>query len=197
MPANPQRHEFLKAKGAARPTAPEPRLLIRAIRVGDESQTRRLLGFGADPNARNQWGQTALAVAALGDQAGCLVALIEFGASIDAPCQSSGRSPLMSAAWSGSMECLQALIERGASASQLDKEGWNALMWAAKADAWACAVELSARCDVLALDAKGLSAADLAPPNGRCRPYLLTRALAAVERSELASVAQARKRGLP
>ncbi len=76
-----------------------------------------LLRLGADPNATDSDGRTALMIAAeWGGHADTVAALLEGGAAVDAVAR-DGWTALMRAAYSGKAECARLLLEAGADAS--------------------------------------------------------------------------------
>jgi uncharacterized protein len=56
----------------------------RAVTGGDAAEARRLLAAGADPNARDRHGQTALMLAAHRGHAALVNVLVDAGADLDA-----------------------------------------------------------------------------------------------------------------
>ena len=89
--------------------------LMYAALYGDSDSVRRLLAAGADPNARNEAGATALMWAVYDLEKTRL--LVEHGAGVNAR-SDNGRTPLMIAASRfGSTPILQLLLDHGASPS--------------------------------------------------------------------------------
>ena len=87
-------------------------LLMYAAMHGDAEGVRILLDAGADPNAANEHGGTALIYGAV--DLGKVQALVEHGADVNAK-SSSGMTPLLSAAsWADGAESLAYLIQSGA-----------------------------------------------------------------------------------
>jgi ankyrin repeat protein len=74
---------------APSPAVPSPRelskALFAAIRDGDHAQVQKLLAQGADVNARNDLGETALMEAAINADVPMMRLLIERGADVNAP----------------------------------------------------------------------------------------------------------------
>ena len=73
--------------------------MTEAVKAGDEEVVRHCLRFGADPNAADGGGQTALWNAAWKNQVGCMEALAEAEGDLDkATCNGDGYTPLIWAA---------------------------------------------------------------------------------------------------
>lgn len=83
------------------------------------------LAAGADIEARDAAGRTALMWAAFHDQAGMIDFLIGQGADVNAQ-DSRGRTALIWAAFSGRAEAARALLRGGADAGIADGEGRTA-----------------------------------------------------------------------
>jgi hypothetical protein len=96
--------------GAA--SGPEPELLA-AARRGDAARVRALLRGGADPDARNERGFTALMAAAGEGHTDVARLLLRAGADVDAS-TSSGWTALMEATAQGRTETAAFLIDAGA-----------------------------------------------------------------------------------
>jgi len=91
-----------------RPTSP----LMRAVLDGDAAAVRRLIDAGADVNARNASGATALMWAVSDEPMTRL--LVEHGADVNAA-SDEGRTPLMIASGlHGNVAVVRLLLERGA-----------------------------------------------------------------------------------
>jgi ankyrin repeat protein len=86
---------------------------------------RVLVAMGANVNARNRHGETALHVAACFNNVKAICFLLDAGANIEAK-DNRGRTPLLAAACSGQPEATEALLLRGASASSTDSDGMTA-----------------------------------------------------------------------
>ena len=87
-----------------------------AVARGDAAVIRDLLARGADPDARDRHGQTALMRAARQGHAELVRALIEAGAALDVAAK-YGLSALMLAAVNGREETARALARAGADRS--------------------------------------------------------------------------------
>ena len=105
------------------------------------NRTKALLKLGANPNATDEDGQTALHSAVawfqpfMSDMISrwytkpeVLEALIEGGARLDIQ-DNEGVTPLSLACRNGNEACAQFLLERGADPNQRDHHGWSALTW--------------------------------------------------------------------
>ncbi len=92
-------------------------------------QVKELLDMGADPNARNGKGQTALMIAASLERSLCLQVLIEK-ADLDAK-DPLGKTAVMMAAVAGSDASLRALVKAGANVNVTTPRGQTVLILAA------------------------------------------------------------------
>jgi ankyrin repeat protein len=106
--------------------------LMAAAHAGDLAQVRRLLAAGADANARDENGWTALMKACYNAElkhgfAEVVQALIDAGADIEAPI-GYGVRPLMLAAGYGETAVVEALLKAGADVLAQNEGGYTALM---------------------------------------------------------------------
>ena len=105
--------------------------LIEAVRKGDGTAASALLGEGADANARDRSGTTALMWATLDASPDTMKVLLEKGAAVNAR-NEAGATALMYAV--SSLEKVQLLLGRGAEVDARDETGCTALILAAGYD---------------------------------------------------------------
>lgn len=119
-----------------------------AARVDNLEAVRGLLAAGADPNARNRYGVSPLALAAVNGSEPIIDTLLRAGADPNARLPESGETVLMTAARTGKVGPLKALLVSGAAVNARETTfGETALMWAAvenHADAVKLLVEFGA-----------------------------------------------------
>lgn len=104
--------------------------LMAAIGHGDPGMTLLLLEHGADPNAVDEEGRSALWLSLENSQFEILDILLAHGADIDLK-DKDGSTPLMKFAYLNRYKRLQWLLEHGAGTNVRDNEGRTALMLAA------------------------------------------------------------------
>ncbi len=104
--------------------------LFQAARRGDERTVERLLGQGADVNARDRSGATPLMAAAREDRLDVARRLIEAGADVNAQ-DDTGQNPYLIVTAEGYLEFLQLLLRNGADPGVTDDEGGTGLIHAA------------------------------------------------------------------
>lgn len=97
-----------------------------AARIGSVSQLKRLLTQGADIDAKDEEGWTALNAAAYEGYTNIVKLLISEGAKVRLPTAMKW-TPLHSAAWSGHKDIAEALIGAGADVNTRNKSGRTAL----------------------------------------------------------------------
>ena len=106
--------------------------LMRATANENPEAIRALLDAGADVNARDDGGETALMKAA-SDNVEAVRALLAAGADVSARSK-DGETALMKAASGGDAESVRALLSAGADPTLKDKQGSDALWHARHAD---------------------------------------------------------------
>ncbi len=114
--------------------------LIAAAGLGDSIAVEALLNDGADANARDKLGQTALMAAALNGRLRVVEALLKRrkpwwnlfakGAQVNAR-RNDGRSALMFASADCHLDVVKVLLDRGAKVNIKDTGGYTALVLAA------------------------------------------------------------------
>ncbi len=103
--------------------------LWRLAETDDIEQLKYVLARGADINACNSDGVTALMRAAYCGRAQMACALVDHGADLNAA-RTDGFTPLMLAAFFGHADVVRALLERGADLSKVTRFGASADVWA-------------------------------------------------------------------
>src|SRR4051794_3836610 len=103
------------------------RVLVDAAFVCDLMRVRELLTLGANPDARDEQGRTALFSAVLGGAVGLAGLLLEAGANPSAA-DEEGWTPLHFAAQEYLPEMARLLVARGADVNARDLEG-NTVLW--------------------------------------------------------------------
>lgn len=101
--------------------------LLQAARLDDGRRTMSLLLRGANPNARDERGQTALLIALKEESEKALKSLLEHPGLDTNLANAAGESPLMLAALRGRLDWVQALRQRGA---EINRPGWTPLHYA-------------------------------------------------------------------
>lgn len=109
-----------------------PNELMDAAHAGDLKMVRHLLAAGADANARDEAGWTALMKACYNPEqkrgfADVAQALVDAGADIEAPI-GYGVRPLMLAAGYGETAVVEVLLRAGADVLARNEGGYTALM---------------------------------------------------------------------
>lgn len=99
----------------------------------DIKVVKEAISLGADLNAKNNHGYTALMLAALGGGTRLEIAklLIASGADLNIKNSNSGETTLILAALSNELEVVKLLIELGADINIQDAKGYTALIFAA------------------------------------------------------------------
>ena len=111
--------------------AREQALVAEAAQQGDEGVVRAALEQGADVNAAQGDGMTALHWAALRGDAEVVRMLLAAGADVNATTRLNGHTPLLLAAEEGHAAVLTPLLQAGADANDRTANGTSALMFAA------------------------------------------------------------------
>ena len=99
--------------GRRQPVAPRDAALFRAVASGKPAELAAALAKGADVNARDSTGRSALGLAARRGDAAMAAALLDAGARVDTP-DPIGFTPLMEAARDGKAEAASLLLARQA-----------------------------------------------------------------------------------
>ena len=105
--------------------------LVTAARAGQIKRVRTLLDSGADANATNRGGWTALVYASSRGDTEAVQSLLNAGADVDRSNRElgKGRTPLIYAARGGHLVTARILLEAGADANA-DREGMTPLKMA-------------------------------------------------------------------
>ncbi|KAF8071205.1 TANC1 [Scenedesmus sp. PABB004] len=98
------------------------RPLMHAANNGHTAAVKALVDCGADPEATDDNGYTALMVAVFSDRSSAAEALVEGGAAVDTA-DRAGRTALSYAAMYGSTDCIYLLAARGADVAHVDHDG--------------------------------------------------------------------------
>ena len=111
--------------------------LIAHAASGNLKAVRHLIKAGADVNAQNQYGQTALIRASREGHLEIVKALIETGANLNLQGQAEwtteeGWTALIHASWKGRLEVVKSLVDAGADVNLKTKGGMTALVSASE-----------------------------------------------------------------
>ena len=112
---------------------PDGESLRNAAARGHGAIIDLLVSAGADVESEDQFGQTALVVAAMGNQGGSIDRLAAAGVRLDLA-DSDGKTALMEAAKHGSPVAAARLLAAGAPVNQTDRDGNTALDYAVRVD---------------------------------------------------------------
>ncbi|KJE95893.1 glycerophosphodiesterase GDE1, variant [Capsaspora owczarzaki ATCC 30864] len=107
----------------------QPPLLL-SCRFGFFDVANRLICAGADPNATDEAGETALHAACSENAVECVELLLKHQAQVDVRDVYSSRTPLFDAAIGGHLSCVEKLLAAGAKALVRDVDGWRPLVHA-------------------------------------------------------------------
>ena len=143
--------------------------LAEAAMRGDRQSVRSQLKKGADVNAAQADGLTALHWAAMHDDAELARMLLSAGANVKATTRLGGYTPLLMAAKTGHVAVMEALLDGGADPSTATTTGTTALMLAAasgQAQAVTLLIQRGAAVDAKE-SARGETALDFAAAYGR------------------------------
>ena len=107
------------------------KVLVKAMREGNTDTVKLLLELGADINAKNNYGWTALIYAARWGNTDTVKLLLELGADINAK-NNYGWTALIYAARWGNTDTVKLLLELGADINAKNNYRWTALIYAAR-----------------------------------------------------------------
>ena len=141
--------------------------LINAVTNGNIKLVNELIQAGANVNAKNSNGVTALMAASQDGHLDCIDILLSNGADVNAK-DNRGRTALMFASFSGlTHKCMEMLLARGADVNAKNNTGITALMLACREGHISCIKMLVAKgADVNAKDNKGRTALMYASQKG-------------------------------
>jgi ankyrin repeat protein len=122
----------LGASGLAVDAQDAKQSVLAAARAGDREAVRALLKQGADVNAAEGDGTTALHWAARAGDADLVQMLVYAGANVKATTRLGAYTPLMMAAQAGHADAVAALIAGGADVAATSTTGTTPLMFAAQ-----------------------------------------------------------------
>ena len=100
---------------------------VAAAAAGDAGALSRLLDRGAQSNARDETGRTALSAAIEGGHTALVPHLIDLGADVNLT-TGEGWSPLMLAARHGQPDVVRELLATGADPQAQNASGWTPLL---------------------------------------------------------------------
>ncbi len=154
---------LLPLGSAAAPTSDE---FLAAVRTGEVAKVEQALKDGADVNASDSWGRTALLVATQLRKTPVIKLLIERKADVNAA-NRNDITPLIAAAQGGNEEAVALLLAAGANPNLGDNLGWTPLMWAASRNRGAIVERLiDAGADASMVTRDEFTAVDLARKGG-------------------------------
>lgn len=139
--------------------------LVLAVRAKRPAIATLLLENGADPNASDGKGRTAVMYAATEDVPGSIATLVEYGASIGLRDKEEGATPLILAAKHARLEALSVLLSLGAEVDASDARKKTALHWAVEKDNRFLTQRLLEAGASLKQDASGKTPRDIAKEN--------------------------------
>ena len=103
-------------------------LLMISVKAGYAEMAKLLLSRHALPDTRNQFGETALMLAAGNGDLQLASLLVQHGAKVNI----SGWNPLIYAAWRGKAKLVKYLLDQGADIDAVAPNGTSALMMASR-----------------------------------------------------------------
>ena len=127
----PKSADKAETGGATAAKARSAQDLINAAGRGDAAPVQALIANGADVNAKDSSGLTALMWASQNGRLDVVQALIAKGADVNAK-DSGGLTALMSASTYGHLDVVQALLDKGADVNAKRSYGETALMMASQ-----------------------------------------------------------------
>lgn len=112
----------------------EKACIVQAVKDGvDKMRILELINSGNDINTKDEYGQTALMVAAANNNAEITTLLLEHNANINAT-RNDGKTALIIAAYNGSISIVKLLLDKRADPNISNNEGWSALYYAIRSD---------------------------------------------------------------
>mmetsp|Transcript_1522 Transcript_1522/g.3665 ORF Transcript_1522/g.3665 Transcript_1522/m.3665 type:complete len:207 (-) Transcript_1522:126-746(-) len=111
--------------------------LMMAAHKNDAEEVKAYVKNGANLNAQDLYGWTALRYAVRADNVEATKALLDGGADMNLPSK-SGRTPLMSAASNGISDMVKMLLDAGADAKLKNSEGFTAYDMSLRGGATGC-----------------------------------------------------------
>jgi ankyrin repeat protein len=147
--------------------------LVGAARAGDSAAVASLLASGADVNARDREGSTALMFAAMRGDAKMVQALLDAGADPNLK-DANGETALLLGAARG-VEIVRALLSEGADPNLADGEGQTPLLVAAENQPESVRLLIESGADVNHLDDFGVGALTIAEASGSAEIVALLR----------------------
>ncbi len=112
-------------------TVAQPRVnedLIKSARCGDQTKVKNLLSNGAEVNAKDKNGVTALLLASQNGHREVVEILLAKGAEVNAKEKKYGFTPLMLAAQNGHRGVVEVLLGKGAEVNVRSQDSSTALM---------------------------------------------------------------------
>ncbi|KAH8048472.1 hypothetical protein JL720_15844 [Aureococcus anophagefferens] len=181
-PPDPRTPEFTVLRREAATVAPTLSMLLEAADAGDIATVRAIVGAGGlDLDAADDVDSYSALLTAARRATPTSSARLDAGASVDAPRDSYGRTPLCAAAVAGRADVVERLVAAGADVDAADGDG-RSVLWATCALRHLDVAAILARgaCDVDAADADGDTALDFAVKHGHADNAELHEVLSAV-----------------